>query len=251
MPSDWTDDYFGDLYYESVADLLTSRLSAFEAREIQRLLELRRTDRVLDLACGHGRHARLLAPEVELLVGLDRSPGYLMRAKHSGASLIRGDLRALPLVSGAFDAVFSWYSSLFMYDDPENERVLAEVARVMRAGGRLLVQHANPERLAREPRVRSERALTGDRRVEEDSHYDPATGVDICERRLFRPDGTILSAIARLRYYRPQEWTELATRAGLQLASITSTGQGESRSPSRTSIDGDALDLIAILKKVR
>lgn len=245
MISDWTDAYYGELYYESVADLLTARLSAFEAREIQRLLGLGPSDRVLDLACGHGRHARAIAPEVGLLVGLDRNLEYLSRARHSGAALIRGDIRALPLVSGELDAAFSWYSSLFLYDDPTNERVLKEVTRVLRPGGRLLVQHANPTRLAQEPSARSERALGDDRRVEEDSRFDPATGVDACQRRLIRPDGVVLAATAYLRYYSPEEWKALAPRAGLKLELITSTGQTEWYPTS----DDEPLDLIAVMRK--
>ena len=134
MTRHWADDYYGDLYYESVADLLTARLSTFEAALLRRLLVLGPRDRVLDLACGHGRHARTLSPEVGLLVGLDRNPEYLARARHSGAVRVRGDLRALPLREGSFDALYSWYSSLFMYDDEENARCLASAVARLRPG---------------------------------------------------------------------------------------------------------------------
>ena len=58
----WADDYYGDLYYESVADLLTARMSGFEAGLLRRLLELSPRYRLLDLCCGHGRHARRSLP---------------------------------------------------------------------------------------------------------------------------------------------------------------------------------------------
>ncbi len=239
----WADDYYGDLYYESVADLLTARLSGFEAGVLRRLLDLGPRDRVLDLACGHGRHARALSPEVGALVGVDRSPEYLARARHSGALLVRGDLRALPFRPGSFDAVYSWYSSLFMYDDAGNERCLAAAVALLRPGGRILVHHDNPLRLRRETEAEATWDLPAGGRVEETSRYDPATGRDSCTRRVIRPDGTVLAGVAHLRYYTPEEWRALAVRVGLDTLRITSTWQAD-RPAER--LDDDAPDLIAI-----
>lgn len=246
MPRDWTDDYYGRLYFESVADLLTPRLSWAEGEVIAALLELRRHHRVLDLACGQGRHSRALSGRARL-VGLDRSGAYLELARGAGASLVRADLRRLPFRDGAFDAAFSWYASLFMWDEAANLAALGEAARVLRPGGRLLVHHANPARLAREPEARAERALPGGGSVEETSRFDRRTGVDACQRRLTRPDGTVLAGTAHLRYYTPAEWSALAPRAGLRLLGVTST----SRAPSPTELlDADAPDLIALAEKV-
>lgn len=239
----WTDDYYGDLYQESVADLLTERLSRVEADAIRRLLGLRPTDRVLDLACGHGRHARFLRPEVGFLVGIDRNPAYLARARGCGAVLVRGDLRRLPLREGRFDAVYSWYSSLFMFDDAENLRCLAAAVALLRPGGRILVHHDNPARLRREPTAQAHWDLSRGGRVEEESRYDPATGRDTCTRRVIRPDGSVLAGTAHLRYYTPEEWAVLAGRAGMELTGITSTWKADR--PSEP-LDDDAPDLIAI-----
>ena len=202
---------------------------------------------MLDLACGHGRHARAISPEVGVLVGIDRNPDYLARARRSGAHLVRGDLRALPFRPGAFDAIYSWYSSLFMYADGENLRVLAAAARLLRPGGRMLVHHDNPLRLARQTEARAGWDLAGGGRVEETSRFDPATGVDVCERHLTRRDGTVLAGTARLRYYRPEEWAALAPGAGLRLLRITSTWQADSITER---LDDDAPDLIALAEKV-
>jgi SAM-dependent methyltransferase len=241
----WADDYSGDLYYESVVDLLTARLSGVEAGLLLRLLEIGPGDRVLDLACGHGRHARAIAPEVGLLVGIDRNPRYLdlARARNSSAALVRGDLRNLPLRAGTFDAVYSWYSSLFMYDDDENARCLLAAARLLRPGGRLLVHHDNPLRLRRQPAQAVAWDMPGGGKVEESSRYDPVTGRDTCRRRVTRLDGSVLAGVAHLRYYTPEEWQELGGRCGLEITRITSTLQAD-RPAER--LHDDAPDLIAL-----
>src|SRR5512137_1251613 len=107
---------------------------------------------------------------------MDRNPAYLALASHSGAALVRGDLRALPFRPASFDALYSWYSSLFMYDDEENARCLAAAVALLRPGGRIVVHHDNPARLRRETEARAAWDLPGGGRVEEESRYDPSTG---------------------------------------------------------------------------
>lgn len=244
-PAHWGDAYYGELYLGSIGDLLTPRLSAMEAEVVATLLHLGPEDRVLDLACGHGRHARLLSPRVARLVGVDRSGAYLKLA--TGAAYVRGDVRALPLGSGRLDAAYSWYASLFMFDDATNVACLAEAGRVLRRGGRLLVHHANPLRLAREPRAAARRTLADGALVEEESVYDAATGIDRCARRVVKRGGAVLAGAAELRYYSPAEWGPLAERAGLRLLELTTTPDA-GRTPRREP-GPDAPDLIALLEK--
>jgi SAM-dependent methyltransferase len=240
----WTDAYYGELYLASIDDLLTPRLSALEAGVIAARLALRPGAHVLDLACGHGRHARVLSAGGHRVVGLDRSGPYLRRAaRQGGAAWVRGDVRALPFAGGCFDAAFSWYASLFMFDDATNAACLAEAGRVVRRGGRLLVHHANPLRLALEPRASDRRSLPDGSTVEEESEWDPVRGVDRCARRLVRPDGAVLAGTAELRYYNPPEWRQLARSAGLRLLQLTTTPDAGGREPGP-----DAPDLIAVLE---
>lgn len=250
----WTDTYYGKLYLDSAADLLTPELSALEAGAIAGLLRLAAGERVLDLACGHGRHALPLAGRVGLLAAVDRSGAYLRRgaAQVRGASRVarfaRADLRALPFPDGAFDAAYSWYASLFMWDEAGNEAALGELGRVLRRGGRALVQHANPLRLAAEPTAVARRTLSDGSEVEEEARFDAASGVERAHRRLRRPDGTVLAGTAWLRYYRPDEWVPLARRAGLRVVKVTST-TGVGAGPGALDLGSDAPDLVAVLEK--
>jgi SAM-dependent methyltransferase len=167
-------------------------------------------------------------------VGVDRSAAYLRRAlggtlrgqaPEAREAYVRGDVRALPFRAAAFDAVYSWYSSLFMFDDATNAACLAEAGRVVRGGGRLLVHHANPETLAAHPDDAARRTLPDGSVVEETSTFDAAAGVDRCTRRLTRPSGTTLAATAELRYYNRSEWGPLSRQAGLRITESHETPQ--------------------------
>lgn len=252
----WADAYYGDLYLDSVVDLLTPRLSALEAEVIHSLLDVGPGARVLDAGCGQGRHARVLATRGLRAVGVDRSAAYLARATAAGQGSVvgaaaprwlRGDLRSLPVRAGAFDAAFSWYASLFMFDDPTNEACLSELARSVRPGGRVLVHHGNPLALAVHPRDAARRVLPDGSIVEETSEFDAAAGIDRCHRRLVRPSGAVLAGTAELRYYKPSEWGALSARAGLTILELTST-TGAAGHPRR-GLDPESPDLIALLEK--
>jgi SAM-dependent methyltransferase len=98
--------------------------------------------RVLDVGCGDGRRtmATLLAAEPSLsVVGLDFSRVQLDLAREAvpGASLVQGDMTALPLADDSVDAVTA-YHSVFHVPREEHPAVYAEFARVLRPGGRLL-----------------------------------------------------------------------------------------------------------------
>lgn len=112
---------------------------------ILRRLALPPAAAVLDLGCGAGRYARVLAAAGLRVTGVDASAPLLDEARRRAAGLpgaptyVRADMRRLPF-GRQFDAVVSLFTSFGYFDDPADDaRVLAEVARVLRPGGRLLL----------------------------------------------------------------------------------------------------------------
>ena len=98
---------------------------------------------VLDAACGTGRHSRVLAARGHRIIGVDRSPEMLDRARRSvGTGEFReGSLTALPLAAGSVDAVVC---ALALVHLPDVGEAIRELARVVRPGGRLIVSDVHP-----------------------------------------------------------------------------------------------------------
>ena len=100
-------------------------------------------DSLLDLGTGTGRLLELFAPLYVRAVGIDASADMLAvaranldRAGVANAQVRLGDIYNLPFGRNAFDVV-TIHQVLHYLDDPE--RALAEAARVLRPGGRLLI----------------------------------------------------------------------------------------------------------------
>lgn len=94
-----------------------------------------------DLGCGTGRLAELLAPFVGRVVGVDRSVEMLGAAgarltDAANVDLRLGELEALPVTDGELDAALVF---LVLHYVPDPPAALAEAARALRPGGRLLV----------------------------------------------------------------------------------------------------------------
>lgn len=136
----------GDIYER----LLVPAIFAPWARDLVALAAVQPGERVLDLACGTGVVARAVAAQrggAGEIVGLDRNPGMLATARAVAADLPiewrEGDATALPFADGAFEVVLCQQGLQFF---PDQSAALAEVHRVLAAGGRALLSVWRPTR---------------------------------------------------------------------------------------------------------
>ena len=170
-------------------------VSDAQAETVWRLLDLQPGMEVLDLACGHGRIANRLAQRGARVTGLDATPLFLERARRDAAerdievNYISGDMRSLPWPEHRFERVISWFTSFGYFDDTDNQKVLSEAHRVLRPGGRLLIENNNLAELLPRwlPAVVVER--DGDFMIDR-SRFEPATGRAVTERTCVR-DGQV------------------------------------------------------------
>lgn len=142
-------EVFGEDYLYFYETWLTPELDELQAELLWKLLELEPGMEVLDVACGHGRIAHLLAGRAARVTGLDADPFFLAKAREASPDVdfVEGDMRSLPFADGSFDAVLLWFTALGYFDDDGNRAVLSELRRVLRPGGRAAVEVQNLPRI--------------------------------------------------------------------------------------------------------
>jgi SAM-dependent methyltransferase len=92
--------------------------------------------RVLEVGCGRGESAAWIRANVTSdLVAVDQSERMVALARERGVEAIVGDVQELPFENGSFDCVLAAW---MLYHVPDLDRGLAEIARVLRPGGRLV-----------------------------------------------------------------------------------------------------------------
>jgi SAM-dependent methyltransferase len=136
-----------ELLFGGTADAMRRRLIAPVVRAARaRKAPAGQPLRLLDVACGTGHLLRMLGAALGLgakLFGVDLSPHYIARAREVlprdlDVSLICDNAERLPFLDATFDVVTSVY---LLHEVPADvrARVLAEMARVVRPGGLVVV----------------------------------------------------------------------------------------------------------------
>ena len=151
IPSSWYTEFFNEDYPKIYSERLSHEATERETAFVVRALGLKEGDRILDLACGHGRHAVALARRGMVATGQDLNEDYLQMAQEDASragveiDTVHADMRDIPF-SDEFDAVINMFTA-FGYFDSEDEdlRVLQAVANALRSGGKFLLDTINRE----------------------------------------------------------------------------------------------------------
>lgn len=196
--------------------------------------------RLLDVPCGQGRHAHLLAEAGFRVDGLDYSAPLLdvARARGTGPNLRyrRGDMRRLPSAwSGRFDAVLNLFTSFGFFLDPRDDaRVISEFSRVLKPGG-LLVWHGGSRDGVMARFVSKDWWTTANgTTVVQERRFDPLSGILTIHSAFSGGSRVIASREHRIRLYTATELARLMNAAGLgvELAEDAWSGRGLRRTSS-------------------
>ncbi|MHB8541472.1 MAG: class I SAM-dependent methyltransferase [Candidatus Acidiferrales bacterium] len=129
---------------------------AAEAERLLRLIAPSGNERALDVACGPGTLARIFAPRVRSIAGLDLTPAMLERARKDAAEnhienfhALRGNALGMPFRDETFDLVVTSYS---IHHLPDAVAAIREIARILKRDGKFglldMIVPENPARAA-------------------------------------------------------------------------------------------------------
>ena len=154
VKKDWWKDFFNHIYLitdaRSVCDV---ELTCREIDLLEKTLNLKKTDRILDLFGGQGRHSIELAKRgYRNLSVLDYS-NYLInlgkrlaRKMNQKINFYQADARSTGLTGSDYSVIIVMSNSFgYFADERENLKVLKEINRLLKTKGRLLLDLADPE----------------------------------------------------------------------------------------------------------
>jgi SAM-dependent methyltransferase len=157
---------------------------------------------ILDVGCGDGTVAELLAPAARRIVGLDASDRMVdaankRLARFEHASALQGDMHALPFDEASFDRVLVLHALEY---SEQPRKAIAEAARVLRPKGRLLVstldEHAQRAITDRYGHVHTGLRVANLRRALTDAKLS-VVSCDVTSREPKKPHFRVITALAQ------------------------------------------------------
>lgn len=197
---------FGPKYLRDYKDVITPERTRKEVKFIEKALNLKKGQKILDLCCGHGRHSIELALRGYQVVGQDVNKFFLQKAKEAAKAkgvavkFIESDMRIIPFEK-EFDAVINIFTSFgFLESDKEDQKVLNQVFKALKRGGKFLLDTNNREKTIRDYREKGWQENEDGSYVLMKRNFDFTTGSNIEQRIRIEPDGSkeVFQVIVRM-----------------------------------------------------
>ena len=222
----WYRTFFDEDYLRRYGPHFTAEGTERQVDGIIDLLGYEPPARILDLACGHGRHAIPLAGRGYQVTGFDLSGVFLEQARadarNAGVDVefVQGDMRELPF-EAEFDAVINIFTAFgYLESDEEDQKAVACIARALQPGGIFLLETIHRDNLiGRFSENFVERHDDGLVVVHKHT-FDLEQSRLVDEILQIEPDGTRTELSNRVRSYTIPEYRKMFEAAGLELVSV-------------------------------
>lgn len=212
----WYSSWFDTPYYH----LLYRHRDEDEAQvfisKICQYLALKPGSTALDLACGKGRHARVMAQQGLQVIGLDLSPSSILEAQKSAIpnlSFYVHDMREVWLANH-FDVVFNIFTSFGYFDDPlEDEKVIHAIHQGLKPGGLFVFDYLNAHFV-------EETFIPKEEKVEDDIHFfilRHITADWVIKQISFVDKGLNYTFYEKVRNYNPQNLKHILIQNGFEI----------------------------------
>jgi SAM-dependent methyltransferase len=213
--TEWFEEWFGEDYlrlYPHRDDAEAERAVAL----IVRTVPYQPGWRVLDVACGAGRHTRAFTSHGARCTGIDLSATLLRLArKATTAPLVRADMRSLPIRPASMDLTVNLFTSFGYFErDSEHNTALDEMISTVRPGGWFVIDFLNAATVRRELVPEEAVKLSGStvrvsRSVSPDGRY-------VC-KSIRAPDGKAFTE--RVRLFEPDQISGMLEALGMTVRS--------------------------------
>ena len=217
---DWWKTFFTRSGFP-IAELTLTRHTEAEVRELARVMPVARGARILDVACGMGRHSLRLAARGYRVTGLDYSSYYLAQARAAArrkrlrVDFVRGDMRRLPFVKEFDAAINLWTSFGYFLRQGDDLRALRSVRRALKPGGWLILEVIDGAGFAPDDFPRQCFSKEGRLWALEEMQWQGGKDPAILSERIFiEPDGHVRRGTTFVRMYSRARLKAALLRAG-------------------------------------
>jgi SAM-dependent methyltransferase len=149
-PSPWYCSWFDSEYYHLLYQNRNDQEAQYFITNLIQVLGLPKGSKILDVACGKGRHSIFLSSIGYDVSGFDLSANSIEVAQKSSSDQLHfyvHDMR-IPFANQAFDSVLNLFTSIGYFDrDEENLESLKSMVAALKPGGSLVIDYMNTTKI--------------------------------------------------------------------------------------------------------
>lgn len=220
-PQGWSEDYFDEIFLRIYEPILAGEPTEEAIDGLLVLLGDTGVHRILDAACGWGRHAIPLADAGFSVTGVDLSEFLIdearRRARAQGVDVdfLQADVHQLPF-EGEFDVALSLFSSLGYGNDEADIRALRSIRKALRPNGILIMETMNRDSIARDFASHDWWSTPRGDIVRVEREFDPVCGLSRETLHWQGIDGSTAEKRHAIRIRTATEWDALLQAAGFR-----------------------------------
>jgi len=218
MQKDWFEEWFDSPYYHILYRHRDDNEARYFIDNLLAHLDLPKGSRVLDLACGRGRHSVYLNRKGYDVTGLDLSPANIRYARQFENPTLRFDVHDMREVYSkkAYDCIFNLFTSFGYFGEmEENTRVICSMAEMLLPGGRVVLDYLNAASLVVEETPVESRIGDVEFRFRKKREKD-----FILKYITVLHNGEEFRYMERVRIFSPEDFREMFRTAGLHIETI-------------------------------
>lgn len=215
----WFETWFDTVYYHQLYRHRNEEEARIFIATMVMYMELRSGQRVLDLACGKGRHSRELQNHGLEVVGIDLSKNSIEQAKIYESEALVFDIHDMrrPLTKfGKFDAIFNIFTSFGYFESREEDlKSIKNVSKALNPGGQFVQDYINASAIIGNLPESGEQEIEGTHFIWNKKVMDGYIVKDI----EVHTDEGLESFQERVKIYQLEELISLHEEAGLNVVS--------------------------------
>jgi len=236
-----------ELYLYFYGASLGEERTVRECNYIEKYCSIKGEERILDLACGHGRHSILFAERNHRVSGIDISKSFLQIAKTRSKEkqleieFIEGDILGVEY-KAEFDIVLLLFNTLGFFDRQDAAKIFEKISQSLIKGGKAFIDCKNRDHIIKEIKPYEVYEKGEDLMIDRLS-FNPKHGTTT-NKRIYLKDGKRYDAPFTMYSYNYTDLEYFAERADLKIIKILGGWKEEA-------FDSESRRIILIVEKVK
>jgi 2-polyprenyl-3-methyl-5-hydroxy-6-metoxy-1,4-benzoquinol methylase len=224
--------FFDKDFLNQYREFLNQERTQKEVIFIEKVLKLKPKMKILDLACGWGRHSIEFARRGYKVVGQDINPLFLKEAKKAAEKAkvkihwMKLDMRKIPFKK-EFDVVLNLFTSFgYFKSEEDHQKIIFEIAKALKPKGFFFLDVINRENLIHKPKFREQRKFNDDSLLIMERKFDLITSY-LREKRIYIKNRKRRITHISLRLFTLTELISMCQKAGLRFRKSYGDYKGE------------------------